>query len=110
MTTDRCSETVRSAIRTYAHTIAQFEGSALPSSAAWSRCRKPHGTRSFAVNLKSAYLTMKHVIPMMDRQGSGSIINISWVAVYHRRATHSEWGFSFDRLSATSTCFTRRFA
>jgi hypothetical protein len=31
MTTDRCSETVRSAIRTYAHTIAQFEGSALPS-------------------------------------------------------------------------------
>src|SRR5271156_5740845 len=33
--------------------------------------------RVFAVNLKSAYLTMKHVIPVMERQGRGSIINIS---------------------------------
>src|SRR3984957_18905334 len=34
----------------------------------------------FAVNLKSAYLTMKHVIPVMERQGGGSIINISSIA------------------------------
>jgi NAD(P)-dependent dehydrogenase (short-subunit alcohol dehydrogenase family) len=34
----------------------------------------------FAVNLKSAYLAMKHVIPVMARQGSGSIINISSIA------------------------------
>src|SRR6516165_562206 len=32
--------------------------------------------RVFAVNLKSAYLAMKHVIPVMVRQGGGSIINI----------------------------------
>ena len=32
------------------------------------------------VNLKSAFLTMKHVIPMMIVQGGGSIINISSVA------------------------------
>ncbi len=36
--------------------------------------------RVFAVNLKSAYLSMKHVIPVMVRQGGGSIINISSIA------------------------------
>ena len=36
--------------------------------------------RVFAVNLKSAYLSMKHVIPIMAKQGGGSIINISSIA------------------------------
>ena len=36
--------------------------------------------RVFAVNLKSAYLAMKHVIPIMVGQGGGSIINISSIA------------------------------
>jgi NAD(P)-dependent dehydrogenase (short-subunit alcohol dehydrogenase family) len=36
--------------------------------------------RVFAVNLKSAFLAMKHVIPVMMRQGRGSIINISSIA------------------------------
>ena len=36
--------------------------------------------RVFAVNLKSAYLAMKHVIPIMVNQGGGSIINISSIA------------------------------
>lgn len=36
--------------------------------------------RVFAVNLKSAFLTMKHVIPVMEAQGGGSIVNISSVA------------------------------
>jgi NAD(P)-dependent dehydrogenase (short-subunit alcohol dehydrogenase family) len=34
----------------------------------------------FAVNLKSAFLAMKHVIPVMVSQGGGSIINISSIA------------------------------
>src|ERR1700745_3235358 len=36
--------------------------------------------RIFAVNLKGCYLTMKHVIPIMEEQGGGSIINISSLA------------------------------
>jgi NAD(P)-dependent dehydrogenase (short-subunit alcohol dehydrogenase family) len=36
--------------------------------------------RIMAVNLKSCFLAMKHVIPIMERQGGGSIINISSVA------------------------------
>ena len=36
--------------------------------------------RVFTVNLKSAYFAMKHVIPVMVKQGGGSIINISSIA------------------------------
>jgi Enoyl-(Acyl carrier protein) reductase len=46
--------------------IAELGGVVEVSEAAWDKV--------FAVNLKSAYLTMKHVIPLMDRQGGGSII------------------------------------
>ena len=36
--------------------------------------------RVFAINLKSVYLAMKHVIPHMAAQGGGSIVNVSSIA------------------------------
>lgn len=32
------------------------------------------------VNLKSAYLTLKHVLPLMEAQGGGAVVNVSSVA------------------------------
>jgi NAD(P)-dependent dehydrogenase (short-subunit alcohol dehydrogenase family) len=52
--------------------IAHVGGVVEVSEAEWDRV--------FAVNLKSAFLSMKHVIPVMERQGGGSIINISSIA------------------------------
>jgi NAD(P)-dependent dehydrogenase (short-subunit alcohol dehydrogenase family) len=37
--------------------------------------------RSFAVNLKSHWMACKHTIPIMRKQGGGSIVNISSLAV-----------------------------
>jgi NAD(P)-dependent dehydrogenase (short-subunit alcohol dehydrogenase family) len=36
--------------------------------------------RVFAVNLKSCFLAMKHVLPVMERQGGGAIVNVSSIA------------------------------
>ena len=52
--------------------IAQLGGVVEISEADWDRV--------FAVNLKGAFLAMKHVIPLMAAQGGGSIINISSIA------------------------------
>ena len=52
--------------------IAELGGVVELSEADWDRV--------FAVNLKSAFLTMKHVLPVMVAQGGGSIINISSIA------------------------------
>ena len=52
--------------------IAEVGGVVELSEEAWDRV--------FAVNLKSCFLAMKHVIPVMERQGGGSIVNISSIA------------------------------
>src|SRR6266851_7539148 len=57
--------------------------------------------RVFAVNLKSAFLTMKHVIPVMGRQGGGSIINISSIASIRNL------GLSYVRYATTKAAMNQ---
>lgn len=62
--------------------------------------------RVFAVNLKSCYLAMKHVIPVMVAQGGGSIVNISsiasirWTGVPY--ATYYATKAAMNHLTATT--------
>lgn len=63
--------------------------------------------RLMAINVKSLYLTCRHVLPIMAAQGGGSIINISSIA-----STHS-LGYSCISYSASKgavNAFTRDIA
>ena len=60
--------------------IAEIGGVVEMSEEAWDKV--------LDVNLKSAFLTMKHVIPIMVVQGGGSIINISSVAAIRHTGVH----------------------
>jgi NAD(P)-dependent dehydrogenase (short-subunit alcohol dehydrogenase family) len=52
--------------------ISEMGGPVELSEEAWDRV--------FDVNVKSMFLTCKHVLPLMEKQGGGSIVNISSVA------------------------------
>lgn len=56
--------------------------------------------RVMAVNLRSAFLTMKSVIPIMVRQGGGSIINISSIAA------HRHTGVAFSSYYASKAALS----
>ena len=67
--------------------------------------------RVFAVNLKSAYLAMKHVIPIMVRQGGGSIINISSIAsIRHMGLSYVTYGASKAAMNQMTRTTAVEFA
>src|SRR3954447_15629793 len=67
--------------------------------------------RVFAVNLKSAYLAMKHVIPVMVRQGGGSVINISSIAsIRHLGLSYVSYGASKAAMNQMTRTTAVEFA
>ncbi|MET0799240.1 MAG: SDR family NAD(P)-dependent oxidoreductase, partial [Rhodococcus sp. (in: high G+C Gram-positive bacteria)] len=67
--------------------------------------------RVFAVNLKSAFLAMKHVIPVMQRQGGGSIINISSIAsIRHLGISYVSYGTSKAAMNMMTKTTAVQFA
>ena len=67
--------------------------------------------RVFAVNLKSAFLAMKHVIPVMVRQGGGSIINISSIAsLRHVGISYVSYGASKAAMNQMTRTTAVEFA
>ena len=67
--------------------------------------------RVFAVNLKSAYLAMKRVIPVMVRQGGGSIINISSIAsIRHVGISYVSYGASKAAMNQMTRTTAVEFA
>ena len=67
--------------------------------------------RVFAVNLKSAFLAMKHVIPVMQKQGGGSIINISSIAsIRHLGISYVSYGTSKAAMNQMTRTTAVQFA
>ena len=67
--------------------------------------------RVFAVNLKSAFLAMKHVIPIMQKQGGGSIINISSIAsIRHLGISYVSYGTSKAAMNMMTRTTAVQFA
>src|SRR3954466_12979935 len=67
--------------------------------------------RVFAVNLKSAFLAMKHVIPVMQTQGGGSIINISSIAsIRHVGISYVSYGASKAAMNQLTRSTAVEFA
>jgi NAD(P)-dependent dehydrogenase (short-subunit alcohol dehydrogenase family) len=67
--------------------------------------------RVFAVNLKSAFLAMKHVIPVMAKQGGGSIINISSIAsIRHLGISYVSYGTSKAAMNMLTKTTAVEFA
>ena len=65
----------------------------------------------FNVNLKSAYLAMKHVIPVMEKQGGGSIINISSIAsIRHLGLSYVSYGASKAAMNQMTKTTAVEFA
>jgi NAD(P)-dependent dehydrogenase (short-subunit alcohol dehydrogenase family) len=67
--------------------------------------------RVFAVNLKSAFLAMKHVIPVMVKQGGGSVINISSIAsIRHVGISYVSYGASKAAMNQMTRTTAVEFA
>ena len=83
--------------------IAEVGGVVEVTEAEWDRV--------FAINLKSAFLAMKHVVPVMRAQGGGSIINISSIAaIRHLGISYVSYAASKAAMNAMTRTSAVEFA
>ena len=67
--------------------------------------------RAFSVNLKSCVLAMKHVIPAMEKQGGGSIINISSIAsIRYTRIAYASYAASKAAMNQLTRVTAAQYA
>ena len=67
--------------------------------------------RLFAVNLRGCYLAMKHAVPVMEKQGGGSIINISSIAsIRHLGISYVSYGTSKAAMNMMTRTTAVQFA
>ena len=77
---DDCKSMVEKCIQTFGRVDILHNNVALGAHGGPVETSEEHWDRVMEVNLKSIFLTCKYALPYMEKQGSGSIINISSVA------------------------------
>ena len=75
---------------------SKIEPVAEMSSETWRRC--------LDVDLNGTFYTMRHALPVMQRNGSGAIVNISSIAAYE---TSTEHGAAYSAAKAGVLALTR---
>ena len=89
---------------------------ARPLAGRW-RWRKKSGTRRSTSNLKSVFLTCKHVLPVMEKQKAGAIVNLASTSGI-RLTGASQVGYAatkagviqLSRVGRRAICAPRAFA
>ena len=68
--------------------------------------------RVFDVNVKSFFLTAKHVLPVMERQGKGAIVNVSSIASIRapRGVTYIAYNASKGAVNALTMAIASQYA
>jgi NAD(P)-dependent dehydrogenase (short-subunit alcohol dehydrogenase family) len=75
-----CRYAVERATHQFGHIDVLFNNAGIVLNGSLVQCSEDDWQRTMDVNLKSMYLLCREVIPVMLRQGSGSIINMSSIA------------------------------
>jgi len=72
-----CKSMVEECIQTFDHVDILHNNVGISGIGGPVECSEETWDRVMAINLKSMFLTCKYVLPYMEKQGSGSIVNIS---------------------------------
>ncbi len=75
-----CRSTVERTMSNFGRLDVLFNCAGIVLNGSLVECSEQDWDRTMAVNLKSMYLFAKHAVPVMQKQGGGSIINMASIA------------------------------